>query len=137
MEEASGYLRQAAVVPVKGRRVCLVTSSNGKRWVVPKGVIDAGHTAGESGLVEAWEEAGLVGILQPTEPVGSYLYDKWGRVCHVTVFRMEVTEVFDQWPEDQVRQRDWVGLKDALERIEEQGLREIVRAVLEGGGRKA
>ena len=39
-------LRQAAAIPVADGRVCLVTSSSGRRWVVPKGMIDAGHTAG-------------------------------------------------------------------------------------------
>jgi ADP-ribose pyrophosphatase YjhB (NUDIX family) len=136
MEESEGFLRQAAAIPVKGRRVCLVTSSNGKRWVVPKGVIEAGHTAGECALVEAWEEAGLVGVLQPTEPVGSYRYEKVGRSHHVIVFRMVVTEAAEDWPEKQVRQRAWVGLREALDRIEETGLQDLLRAVLEGSARQ-
>ena len=53
----------------------MVTSRSGRRWVFPKGQIDPGHTPGEAALIEAWEEAGLVGTLDP-EPVGSYLYEK-------------------------------------------------------------
>jgi len=67
-------LRQAAVVPLADGQVGLVTSSSGRRWVVPKGMIDPGHSPGEAALIEAWEEAGLVGVLDP-EPAGSYLYE--------------------------------------------------------------
>jgi 8-oxo-dGTP pyrophosphatase MutT (NUDIX family) len=107
-------------------RVCLVTSSSGRRWVVPKGQIDPGHTAGEAALVEAWEEAGLVGALDP-EPLGTYAYEKLDREHHVLVFRMLVTEVRDEWPERNLRAREWVTLYDALDRIEEPGLRELLR----------
>jgi 8-oxo-dGTP pyrophosphatase MutT (NUDIX family) len=120
------WVRQAAAVPIRDDRVCLVTSSSGRRWVVPKGQIDPGHTAGEAALVEAWEEAGLVGALDP-EPLGTYAYEKLGRELHVLVFKMTVTEVRDEWPERQLRARAWVTLEEALERIEEAGLRDLLR----------
>ena len=120
------WVRQAAAIPVREDRVCLVTSSSGRRWVVPKGQIDPGHTAGEAALVEAWEEAGLVGALDP-EPLGSYAYEKLGRELHVIVYRMAVTEVRDEWPERALRTRAWVTLDDALDRIDEPGLRNLLR----------
>jgi 8-oxo-dGTP pyrophosphatase MutT (NUDIX family) len=107
----------------------LVTSSNGKRWVIPKGLIDPGHTAGEAALQEAWEEAGLVGTLKP-EPVGSYVYEKWGGTCHVTVFLMQVTSAAEDWPERGLRQRAWVEGEEALARLDDPGLREVMRAAL-------
>lgn len=119
--------RQAAVIPVMNGLVCLVTSSSGRRWVVPKGMIDQGHTAGEAALVEAWEEAGLVGVLS-AEPIGSYIYEKYGRWHHVTVFTMTVTEVAPDWPERDIRKREWLDPERATERIDEPGLREIILA---------
>jgi 8-oxo-dGTP pyrophosphatase MutT (NUDIX family) len=121
-------LRQAAVIPLADGRVGLVTSSSGRRWVVPKGMIDPGHSAGEAALVEAWEEAGLVGVLDP-EPVGSYLYEKYGRPHHVLVYALRVTEESVDWPERDVRKREWVDPAEAVERIEEAGLKEIIAAV--------
>ena len=120
------WVRQAAAIPVRDDRICLVTSSSGRRWVIPKGQIDPGHTAGEAALVEAWEEAGLVGALD-AEPLGAYAYEKLGRELHVIVFRMTVTEARDEWPERQLRTRAWVTLDEALERIEEPGLRDLIR----------
>ena len=130
MTETPYYNRQAAAIPIRAGQVCLVTSSSGKRWVIPKGMIEPGTTAGQIALQEAWEEAGLVGVLH-SEPVGTYLYDKWGGTYFVTVFVMEVTNEAPLWPEQNVRQREWIGTAEALERLGDEGLREIVRAVAE------
>ena len=124
------WVRQAAAVPFSEGRVCMVTSSNRKRWVLPKGMIDPGHTPGEAALVEAWEEAGLVGGLDP-EPAGSYVYGKLGRDCHVLVYRMTVTEIRDDWPEKGMRERIWLPPGDVLERVEEAGLRDVLRLMFE------
>src|SRR5713226_5366109 len=119
-------IRQAAALPLRRGRVCLITSRNGKRWVIPKGLIEPGQTAGESALQEAWEEAGLTGVLQP-EPLGSYLYAKWCGLCHVTVFLMQVSDEAEVWPEQDLRQRSWVSLAGALERLDDSGLCDILR----------
>lgn len=119
-------VRQAAAVPVLDGRVCLVTSRSGRRWVFPKGLIDPGHTAPEAALIEAWEEAGVVGTLDPA-PAGSYVYRKYGRDHHVVVFRMTVTAVHDAWPEAGERRREWVAPDDAAARVEEPGLRDLLR----------
>jgi 8-oxo-dGTP pyrophosphatase MutT (NUDIX family) len=121
-------LRQAAVIPMSDGQICMVTSSSGRRWVIPKGMIDAGQTAGEAALSEAWEEAGLVGVLA-SEPAGSYLYDKYGRSHHVIVYLMHVREMASDWPERDSRRREWVEPAEAIERTEEQGLREIIETV--------
>jgi 8-oxo-dGTP pyrophosphatase MutT (NUDIX family) len=129
------WIRQAAAIPVRSGQVCLVNSSSGKRWVIPKGIIDPGKTAGEIALQEAWEEAGLVGLLQP-DPVGSYLYSKYGGTCHVTVFLMQVTEATDDWPERTLRQRHWLSPAQAIRHLDDLGLRELIRAAV-GNGRRA
>jgi 8-oxo-dGTP pyrophosphatase MutT (NUDIX family) len=121
-------LRQAAVIPLADGRVGLVTSSSGRRWVVPKGMIDAGHTAGEAALIEAWEEAGLVGVLDP-EPVGSYLYEKYSKTHHVLVYILRVTEEAIDWPEREVRKREWLDPIEAVDRVDEPGLKEIIANV--------
>jgi 8-oxo-dGTP pyrophosphatase MutT (NUDIX family) len=134
---ASDSIRQAAAVPIKSGQLCLVTSRSGKKWVIPKGCLEPGKTASEIALQEAWEEAGLTGVLQ-SEPVGSYLYEKFGSVHHVIVFVMRVTDVAESWPEDAWRERSWVAFDDALELIDDRGLREIVRgtALLEKNGKR-
>jgi 8-oxo-dGTP pyrophosphatase MutT (NUDIX family) len=128
MATQPGLIRQAAVVPVKNGQVCLVSSRSGKRWVVPKGCMEPGKTAGEIALQEAWEEAGLVGLLVP-EPIGSYVYEKDGFVCHVIVFLMQVSDGVDNYPEAGMRQRAWLSISQALSRVEDAGLRDLIRGV--------
>jgi len=124
------YIRQAGAIPLRNGRLCLVTSRrNPKRWVIPKGLIDPGYTPGAAALQEAWEEAGLVGTLDP-EPVGAYVYDKYGGTCHVTVFVMHVTKVAQEWPERESRQRVWVTPAGAIRRLDDPSLIDIVRAVV-------
>ena len=128
---SSGDVRQAGAIPVREGKICLVTSSSGKRWVIPKGCIEAGTTAGEIALQEAWEEAGLVGVLQ-SEPSGSYLYEKLGSRFHVTVFLLRVTEAADAWPEMSLRQRAWLKPEQALARLDDRGLQAILRGNMKG-----
>jgi 8-oxo-dGTP pyrophosphatase MutT (NUDIX family) len=90
--------------------------------------MEPGKTAGEIALQEAWEEAGLVGVLR-REPVGSFTYEKFGSPHHVIVFQMHVTEVVDVWPESHLRQRSFLNPKVALARIDDPGLREIIRGL--------
>lgn len=127
----SPWVRQAAAIPIRDGRVCLVNSSNGRRWVVPKGAIEPGRTAGETALVETWEEAGLVGTLAP-EPVGSYVYHKNGAPHHVVVFLMNVSDVLADWPERGHRQRLWLPFADAVERVSEAALRDVLATALVG-----
>ena len=47
---------------------------------------------------------------------------------------MEVTEAFETWPEGAIRERCWLTLSQAIGRIEDAGLREILRGV---AGRQA
>ena len=124
-------IRQAAVLAIWHGRICLITSSNGKHWLVPKGHLEHGEKLSETARQEAWEEAGLIGALR-RQPVGSYHYQKCGQTFHVTVFFMEVTAAADEWPEEARRVRRWVPAERALAHIGHNGLRRLLRRVLTG-----
>ena len=126
MSSPTRWINQAAALPVKDGQVCLVTSSSGRRWVIPKGMLEPGKSSAEIAMQEAWEEAGLVGRLQPT-PIGTYYYQKYGGTCLVTVFLMHVTEVLEDWPERTVRNRVWLPPEEAIDLLEEAALRDIVQ----------
>jgi 8-oxo-dGTP pyrophosphatase MutT (NUDIX family) len=133
MPTPPGLVRQAAAIPIRAGQVCLVSSRSGKRWVIPKGCLEPGKTAGEIALQESWEEAGLTGLLS-SEPLGSYIYEKAGLTCHVVVFHLQVTQTVDDFPEKEIRERIWVNFGQVLQRIEDPGLREILRCAI---GQKA
>ena len=116
---------QAGAVPIRAGRVCLVTSSNGQRWVAPKGHIDAGPTPEQTAAVEAWEEAGVRGTLDP-EPLGDYRYDKFGATFVVTMYLLRVSEELDAWPECGLRTREWLTPAEAAERVGDAGLGRLI-----------
>jgi len=128
MASPSRFIRQAAAIAVKDSQVCLITSRSGRRWIIPKGMMEVGKTAAEIALQEAWEEAGLVGVLG--SPVGTYEYEKYGGTCLVTVYLMQVHAAREHWPESGERRRIWVSPDEAVELIEEESLREILRHAL-------
>lgn len=126
---------QAAVIAIRSGRVCLITSSSGRRWLVPKGNRQGGCDLRETARREAWEEAGLVGTVAG-RPLGRYEIEKRGSRIVVVVFRMRVRTVERDWPERGKRLRDWVRPDDVPGRIDHPGLRDILAIACAGGRRR-
>ncbi|MEM0990802.1 MAG: NUDIX domain-containing protein [Pseudomonadota bacterium] len=99
-------------------RIAIVTSRRTRRWVFPKGSIDAGMTAPEAAAQEAFEEAGVIGRIS-TDPIGAYRVAKirppliW--TVEVTLYPLVVDEVLDVWIEADQRERRFVTLDEAAE----------------------
>src|SRR5262245_24684674 len=121
----AGYLmaklvRQAAAIPIRGGRICMVRARD-KGLVIAKGCLERGRTAEQMALQEAWEEAGILGIVQG-RPLGSYRYTKAGIQFKVKTFLMEVITVVKSWPESHWRSRHWLLPDDAARRTHQRGL---------------
>lgn len=132
--------QQFAALPLirqgKQIRVLLLTSRGTGRWVLPKGWAEQDLTGVEVAAKEAFEEAGLVGELQP-QSIGTYGYLKempqTGAVsCRVEVFAMWVDQQLDDWPERTERVRQWFSLLEAAGKVQEDEL----RLLLEDLGKK-
>jgi 8-oxo-dGTP pyrophosphatase MutT (NUDIX family) len=114
---------KAAVIPYRIRKarleIALVTTSNGKRWSVPKGSIDEGEHPRDAAIREAVEEAGLKGLVA-RKPLGRYRHagDR-GRV-RVEVYVMRVTKVLEHWLEDKIRRRRWMKTRAAAACLREE-----------------
>ena len=110
---------------MRNGRICLITSSSGKHWLVPKGRLEHGLKLRETARQEAWEEAGLIGQISP-RPVGAYEYRKLGHIYRVVIFWMKVTHVQSRWPECKRRRRRWLIPEKALPQISHTPLRKLV-----------
>jgi len=121
---------QSGVIPFwvrnKEIQIMLITSRSGKRWVIPKGIIESDLTSLESAEKEAFEEAGVLGKAHASA-IGKYQYKKRGGTCTVEVFLLKVERVLEAWPESQLRQREWLKVKGAIKRVDEKTLKKIIR----------
>jgi phosphohistidine phosphatase len=121
------------VIPWRRREgrleILVVGSSKCKHWVVPKGIQEPGLTPQASAAKEALEEAGVEGVVA-SQPIGRYEYEKWGAVCSVAVYPMEVTGSIPdaQWPERH-RRRRWLSPQEAVVLLREPALGPMIRAL--------
>ena len=132
MRETPEYFyHQSAVIPYRHNdqnvEILMITSRKKKRWVIPKGVIEPHLSPSDSAAKEALEEAGIKGTVSQ-RPIGSYKYDKWGGTCTVEVYTMKVQAVLDDWLES-YRDREWVSVEEAITRVTEQRLKEILEGL--------
>ncbi|PZN96939.1 MAG: DUF47 domain-containing protein [Alphaproteobacteria bacterium] len=128
--------RQIAALPYRIKpdgtaAILLITSRASRRWVIPKGNPMRGLGPHHAAAVEAFEEAGINGILCPTS-LGTFDYDKKRtkgglRPTRVEVFPLAVTTELSDWPEQDQRRRQWFDLADAVAAVDEPELKAIIR----------
>ena len=130
----AGASQQYASLPWRQAQrfeILLITSRETRRWVIPKGWPMPGHSAAEGAAQEAYEEAGVRGVMS-AQAIGHYGYSQRLRGgakkrFRVDVFGMEVTEVLDQWPEAHERTRQWLSPAEAAIRVDEPELAVLIR----------
>ena len=111
--------------------VLLITSQGTGRWIIPKGWPINGLNGPETALQEAWEEAGVRASDVQKDPVGHYSYDKTlddgtAQQIVTSVYRIQVNELAEDYPEADQRKRCWVSPKVAAERVQEPELRDLL-----------
>lgn len=120
----------------KNLQVLLLTTRDTGRWILPKGwpILDkkSHHTA----LVEAYEEAGVIGKIVSKEPYASFASHKGHSdglkvPTNVLVYLVEVVEQEDNFPEAGQREIRWLSVEDAIELTDEDGAKPILRQLLE------
>jgi 8-oxo-dGTP pyrophosphatase MutT (NUDIX family) len=130
-------MKQVAALPYDlgpdgGLKVMLITSRRTCRWVIPKGNPIKGIKAHKAAALEAFEEAGLIGIMT-NRAVGKFRYIKQKNNLtqadvEVTVFPMLVTKQVDDWPERRQRERRWLDLFAAAQLADDPGLKRLILA---------
>jgi 8-oxo-dGTP pyrophosphatase MutT (NUDIX family) len=130
-------IRQVAAVPFRlngagNVEVLLITSNTTGRFIVPKGWPMQGRSGKKTAVMEAKEEAGVVGKALK-QPLGVYSY--WKRLSTrfvnvtVTVYLLPVAEILPEWKESARRRRAWLSPADAATLIDEPELASLVRSI--------
>ncbi len=109
--------------------VLLMTSRDTGRWVIPKGwPMDRRHSH-EVAAQEAFEEAGVRGIVEK-QTIGAYHYPKVLKNglkvnCKVQVYALEVSDIAKNFKEKGERKLEWVSCDEAVKRVREPELRNL------------
>ena len=115
-----------------GIEVLLITSRDTGRWVIPKGWPMPGLSPESAAAQEAWEEAGVEGVVSPVA-VGRYGYHKCLSVnatvpCAVAVYGVRVRRLAEEFPEVKERSRQWFRPHEAAPLVNEPDLGRLISA---------
>ena len=133
MTELGQYAALPYILIADELRICLITSRETKRWVIPKGWPKSGLLPHELAAREAVEEAGLIGEIE-TDPIGTYSYSKRLRLfssvtCQVTVFPLLVHTQRVHWREERERTLAWMSPSEAARNVQEPDLSSLLAAL--------
>lgn len=134
LTSAGRLLQVAALVyrnPGLSPEILLITSRGTGRWITPKGWPKAGKTLHDMALREAFEEAGVRGVVDP-DPIGHFDYMKYDLPPEaipsftVNVYAVEFERMAKNWPERGQRISEWVSPEEAAKRVDEPELKKLL-----------
>lgn len=111
--------------------ILLVSTRDTGRLILPKGWPEADMPAFETALLEAYEEAGVIGKADH-RPLGSFrsykgLASGLKLRTKVLVFKVEFESQVDNFPELGQRKRIWMPVSEAIEKADEPALRRFLK----------
>ena len=115
-----------------GPEVLLITSRKTKRWIIPKGWPMANYSARKTARLEAFEEAGIIGMAA-MNPIGEFASHKglgngFKVKTNISVYPLRIDRQISDFPERGKRKLAWLSLEEAANRCNEAGLRELLRS---------
>lgn len=115
-----------------GVEVLLITSRDTGRWVIPKGWPMPDLSPEAAAAREAWEEAGVEGVVNPVS-LGSFGYLKDMAAdpavpCAVEVYDLQVESLASKFPEKAERKRQWFRPDEAATLVREPDLASLIES---------
>jgi len=121
---------QAGVIPFRrtadGKLEVLLVSSRSHGWIFPKGHLEPLIAAADMGAIEALEEAGVRGQVEPAS-LGTWTYAKGGCTYRVAFYDLQVDHVLDTWKEQHRRRRRWCTADKAVQVLPSRDLQKLVK----------
>jgi 8-oxo-dGTP pyrophosphatase MutT (NUDIX family) len=124
--------RQFAALPYRltgsgTLEVLLISTRGSHRWIIPKGWPLKRKAPSVCAAQEAFEEAGVKGVIAKV-PVGRFNHAKRrGAVtCVVEVFPLEVKHRSKKWPERRMRRSVWLEPSKAAKLVEAAELKSLL-----------
>jgi adenylate cyclase len=98
-----------------GLELLLVTARSGGHWILPKGMPEVDLTRAETAALEAFEEGGVEGQIDPNTCRACPLHS--GEICLVFPLEVETVVPKKKWHEASIRQREWLPIEKACQRV--------------------
>ncbi len=134
-DEGTGLPIQTGALPWRlGREkrpeVLLVTGRTSGRWIIPKGWPMQGKTLAWAAAQEAFEEAGVKGIVDP-KPLGTFRHVKQSLLVgplevNILVHPLAVERELPKWPEYGQRKRKWFTVREAADSVDSPELANLI-----------
>lgn len=102
-------------IMIKGKlMVMLITNMSGNSWILPKGQPEPHLQDPQVALLEAYEEAGVIGTL-----INTIQHKEFKHKCGtcLRVYPLAIHKILTKWPEKKYRKRQLVSVKEALKLI--------------------
>ncbi len=107
--------------------VVLVSNKGGNKWILPKGHQEDDMPRGEVALMEAVEEAGIIGVL--TDGLRGRCNTTNQQIHHV--YPVKVSTLLKKWPESGNRRRRVLPLQKALAKLHDPQVAKCVERMAE------
>nr|GMD00698.1 nudix hydrolase 18, mitochondrial-like [Ipomoea batatas] len=108
----------------------LVISPQRKRKVklFPKGGWETDETMEAAVLRETMEEAGVVGEIEGK--LGTWRFEKGKKPCEGHMFPLLVKQQLDSWPEEDIRNRQWMSVSEARKACKQWWMKEALEELV-------
>ncbi len=107
-----------------GKIEVIIISTRKGNWSLPKGNLVKEIGPRRTAQLEAYEEAGIEGILHPCRMTCSL-----NHTC-IYLYPLAVTKVFEDWPESKRRKRKWISLAKGSRILSRKEMRKVLRNFL-------
>ncbi len=134
--------RRVAVLPIlikKGKRkkkhkkkckIYMITSREQGQWIIPTGKLEKNLSNRRVALLEAFEEAGILGKLDEQFKVQVLIQSPRGRKKRKTiVFLLHVKRILNHWPEESERKRKSVSIQTYAKTVSDKKLKKKLLAL--------
>ncbi len=108
----------------------LVTNRKNTRWIFPKGQPEAALSDKKVAMMEAYEEAGILGEIDNSiKPVEVVVRTNRGKV-RLIVYPMRIRKLLNKYPESKLRKRQFLDSEKALRKLDRKPLQYCVRVLV-------
>ncbi|GMJ13506.1 nudix hydrolase homolog 4 [Hibiscus trionum] len=110
--------------------VLVISAQNGKGLLFPKGGWEKDESMEEAAIRETLEEAGVLGDIECKLGKWSYKSKRQSIFHEGHMFPLLVKQELDQWPEKNIRKREWVTVSKAREECPHSWMKEALEELV-------